>query len=63
MNNMHVSRSWTFPESTWLRDCACRQTPCGGTYLNDWLQSTCPDHNALKTIRNTHYDEECPNAV
>jgi len=56
----HVSRSWGFPELGHLRDCGCRRTPCGGTFLGDWTEDGCKQHNLNKTIRNSHSPERCP---
>lgn len=59
--NLHVSRSWKGMGHPLENECPCFQEPCGYVSLDN-VDPECTQHGILgaKTIRDSHYEKDCP---
>lgn len=54
---MHVGRSWS---GHWVEDeCPCPKAPCGLIVMST-ASPECEQHDGTRTIRQSHFENECP---
>lgn len=53
----HFGRSWNGHP---IEDgCVCEKAPCG-LVVSGFVNEACPQHDGTRTIRQSHYAEDCP---
>lgn len=57
---LHIGRRWGGPDSVSF-ECDCPKTACGLTVWGEW-EKDCAFHGPMKTIRQSHHENDCPGA-